>query len=134
MTVYIYLYFSFRYTVTIIWKKCIKLQSNSLPVCSGKRVARSLLFSVVFCRICLSFSFLSLNCLSTTYASDYPFGVFNFVLLQTLSVCSHSASYFVRTLCICMYVFSDPGRLKMLIFGQSSVWVCLKYPTRCDFL
>jgi hypothetical protein len=133
LTVYIYLYFSFRYTVTLIWKQYIKLQSNSLPVCSGKRVARSLLFSVVFCRICLSFSFLSLNCLSTTYCFWLP--------LWCLQLCftSNSNRLFTFHVLFCayimyMYVCIQWSRtVKMLIFGQSSVWVCLKYPTRCDF-
>ena len=115
LTVYIHLYFSFSYEITTIWKHCIKLQPNSLQGCSGKRVARSLIFFVVFCRFCLSFSFLSLYCLSTTYGFWIP--IWCLQLCFTSNVCLLSISYFVPTLCICMYVFSDPLRLNMLIFG-----------------
>ena len=73
LTVYINLYFSFSYNITIIWKLRIKLQPNSLPDCSEKRVAWSLICSVVFCRSCLSFSFRSLYCLPTTYGFWLPF-------------------------------------------------------------
>ena len=38
LTVYINLYFSFSYKITIIWKHCIKLQPNSLSVLTSSVV------------------------------------------------------------------------------------------------
>jgi hypothetical protein len=38
LTVYINLYFSFSYKITIIWKRCIKLQPNSLSVLTSSVV------------------------------------------------------------------------------------------------
>ena len=40
LTVYINVYFSFSYTIKIIWKRCIKLQPNSLSVLTSSVVYR----------------------------------------------------------------------------------------------
>ena len=65
---------------------------NSFPVVSEVRVARSLAFCVMYCRqlfVIFAFFFWPLYCLlffSSIYESDWPFGIFKFVLRQRLAL------------------------------------------------
>ena len=59
---------------------------HSSPVLSGVRIARSLVFCVVFCRLCLSFFLLATapSVFLRLTASDYPYSILKFFLQQTV--------------------------------------------------
>jgi hypothetical protein len=89
---------------------------SSPPVFRGARVARSLIFCVMFCRSLFVLFLLVIisPVLLPFIASDYPFGIFNFsyCFLQSLQNCSHfdffpglCALWYCQTkyTCMCRY-------------------------------
>ena len=96
----------------------LRVHTSSLPVVSRVRVTRSLILSVMFCRLLLKLFLLAivLSVLLKSMESDYPFGIFKLFL-------NNLASNLLNPTKVIPYTLNYISTLLLLVLTMNEIFV-----------